>query len=183
MTTTSTTTSERALSLLGYGAGPEHVAAACGVEVSTISKLLSDANFAAQVAELRFKNLSKHNERDNKYDRLEDELIDKLDTLKDLMCNPIQVLKALQIINAAKRRGSSAPEMLGTQQQVLVLNMPVSIIQKFTTNVNNQVVQAGSQELVTIQSATLLDQVKNRIKDVANGLPNKTGSAITVSEI
>jgi transcriptional regulator with XRE-family HTH domain len=174
-------TKERALELLGYGALPEQVAAACGVEASYISQLLSDEMFAAQVAELRFTHLSKHNARDSKYDRMEDELLDKLDTLKDLIHNPQMVLKALQILNAAKRRGSSTPQLIGAQQTVLSLTMPIAVVNKFTVNIHNQVVQAGDQELVTIQSSTLLDQVRNKVKDLPNGnkaLPIKEGISV-----
>jgi len=175
-----TSTESKALSLLGYGCGPEHTAAACGVEVSRISQLLSDANFAAQVAELRFQHLSKHNERDNRLDSLEDELITKLELLKDLMCNPMQVLKALQVINGAKRRGASAPEMLGTQQTVVTLSIPITVIRKFETNINNQVVIAGNQELVTIPSATLLDSVKQKLKEA---LPHGSLRTSKIGEI
>lgn len=152
----------RSLELLGSGASPEQVAAALGVDASRISQLVSDPTFAAQVAELRFQSLHKHNVRDNKYDALEDHLLDKLDTLKDMMFKPQEILKALQVLNAAKRRGASAPEMINTQHTVVVLNMPVKLVNKFSVNVNNQVIQAGSQELVTMQSSTLLDQLKQR---------------------
>lgn len=165
MANVGTSTRERALALLGYGSGAAHVAAACGVTESDISQLVSDPEFAAQVAELRFKNLSKHNDRDSKLDTLEDELIEKLNTLKDLMYRPMEVLKALQVINSAKRRGASSPEMLAGNQKVVTLVMPTVVIQRFQTNINNQVIVAGNQELVTIPSATLLDSVKQKQKE------------------
>ena len=168
--TTTTTTEERAMTLLGYGANPESVAAACGVDPSRISQLVSDPHFAAQVAELRFQNLAKYNERDSKYDTLEDELLEKLDTLKDLICNPMQVLKALQVLNTAKRRGSSSPEAIINNTQIVNLSMPTIIITKFQTNQNNQVIKAGSQDLVTIPSHRILDQAKQKAKEISDGL-------------
>lgn len=154
-TATPTSTESRALSLLGQGLGPETVASAIGVSVSRISQLLSETDFAAAVADLRFKNLSKHNERDNEYDRLEDELITKMRDLMPFMVRPMEVARVLQIINAAKRRGSSTPESITNQQTVVQLNMPVSIYQKFTVNANNQVIQAGQQQLITVQSGNM----------------------------
>ena len=154
-TSTPTSTESRALALLGQGLGPETVASAIGVSVSRISQLLSETEFAASVAELRFKNLSKHNERDNEYDRLEDELISKMRDLMPFMVRPMEVARVLQIINAAKRRGSSTPESITNQQTVVQLNMPVSIYQKFTVNANNQVIQAGQQQLITVQSGNM----------------------------
>jgi hypothetical protein len=154
-TATPTSTESRALQLLGQGLGAEMVASAVGVSVSRISQLLSETEFAAQVADLRFRNLSKHNERDSEYDKLEDELIIKMRDLMPFMVRPMEVARVLQIINQAKRRGSSAPESITNQQTVVQLNMPVSVYQKFTVNANNQVIQAGQQQLITVQSGNM----------------------------
>lgn len=163
MSTTTTTTEARALSLLGQGLGPEVVAAAIGVSTSRISQLLSDPEFSAKVAEARYNNLAKHNSRDAAYDAMEDSLIEKLRDLMPYMMRPMEVLKAIQVINSAKRRGSSAPEAITGQQTVVQLIMPTQIMQSFTTNINNQVIKAGEQDLVTVQSASmtkLLDKLK-----------------------
>jgi len=155
MTTTTTATESRALSLLSQGLGPEVVAAAVGVSTSRISQLLSDPEFSAKVAEGRYENLAKHNTRDSAYDSMEDSLIEKLKDLMPYMMRPMEVLKAIQVINAAKRRGSSAPESIISQQTVVQLLMPTQILQTFTTNINNQVIKAGTQDLVTVQSASM----------------------------
>lgn len=155
-----TTAESRALALLGNGIGPEQVAQAVGLTASRISQLLSDEQFAAQVAELRFEALSKHNERDSAYDSLEDELIEKMRDCLPLMVRPHEVLRAIQVINAAKRRGSSAPSSITEQHTIINLIMPTSILSEFSINANNQVVQAGDQPLVTIQSGTLLNKIK-----------------------
>jgi hypothetical protein len=160
MSQSPTSTESRALTLLGQGIGPEMVAAAIGVSVSRVSQLLSDPQFASEVADLRFRALSKHNERDSRYDAAEDLLVEKLHDLIPFMMKPFEVLKAIQIINAAKRRGSSAPESITSQQNVVQLIMPTQIFNNFTkqeitVNVNNQVIKAGEQDLVTIQSSSM----------------------------
>jgi len=99
MSTTTTATEARALSLLGQGLGPEVVAAAIGVSTSRISQLLSDPEFSAKVAEARYNNLAKHNSRDAAYDAMEDSLIEKLRDLMPYMMRPMEVLKAIQVIN------------------------------------------------------------------------------------
>ena len=43
------------------------------------------------------------------------------------MVRPMEVARVLQIINAAKRRGSSAPEAITNQQTVVALNMPINV--------------------------------------------------------
>lgn len=155
-----TGTESRALELLGSGLPPETVAAAVGVTVSRISQLLSDETFAAEVAELRYKNLANHNARDSSYDGLEDKLLEKMKDLIPFMMKPSEILRAIQVINGAKRRGQSTPESIVNQQTVVQLLMPTQIMQKFTTNINNVVVQAGEQELVTMQTGVLLNKLK-----------------------
>ena len=153
-------TEERALKLLGEGVAAEQVAAAVGVTPSRISQLLSDERFSARVAELRYINLSKHNARDASLDALEDEIIQKLQQTLPLVMRPMELTRMLQTVNAAKRRGSSTPDAILTKQQVVTLNLPQVVINKFTTNIQNQVVQAGEQQLITMQSGTLLEKVK-----------------------
>lgn len=167
MSTTTSTTETRALALLSQGLGPEVVAAAVGVSTSRISQLLSTPEFAAQVAEGRYENLAKHNQRDNAYDSMEDSLLAKLKDCLPFMMRPMEILKAIQVINAAKRRGSSAPESITSQQTVVQLIMPTQVLQSFTTNVNNQVIKAGQQDLVTVQSASM-DKLLSSSKGLRN---------------
>lgn len=170
MSTTTTTTEDRALQLLGAGVPPESVANALGVSPSRISQLLSDETFKEQVILLRYENLQKHNARDNAYDGLEDELLIKLRRSLPMIIRPAEILKALQVINAAKRRGQSAPESTVNQATIVNITLPAQVVTKFVTNVNNQVIKAGEQELITIQSGQLLSQVEN--KDQINALPD-----------
>lgn len=161
-------TETRALKLLGGGHGPEVAATATGVSVSRISQLLSDPEFAAEVSELRFQNLQKHNERDDKYDSMESKLLVTLEDVLPLMMRPMEILKAIQVINAAKRRGQSAPDTVTHQNTVVNLTMPTLIMQQFTTNINNQVIQAGDQTLETIQSGSMLAAAKAKFAALAS---------------
>jgi hypothetical protein len=74
----------------------------------------------------------------------------------------MEILKAIQVINAAKRRGQSTPESITQQTTILQLNLPTSIINHYSINAQNMVVQAGDQELVTLQAGTLLKKVKDQ---------------------
>jgi hypothetical protein len=158
--TTTTTTEDRALSLLGQGCGPELVASAIGVSVSRISQLLSTPEFAERVAALRFASLARHNERDQRADRIEDLLLEKLENVIPYITDPMKLVAAYTRINAAKRRGSSSPEAITAQTQVVSLNIPSVVInqhikQDITVNINNQVIKAGTQDLITVQSANM----------------------------
>lgn len=159
--TTTSPTEERALSLLGQGCGPELVASAIGISISRVSQLLSDPIFAEKVAELRFKHLARHNERDQRADRIEDMLLEKLENIIPYLMDPMKIVMAYTKINAAKRRGSSSPEAITSQTTVVSLNIPSVVInqhisaQNIQVNTNNQVIRAGSQDLITVQSSNM----------------------------
>lgn len=171
ITTARSSTDKRAISLLGQGLAVEVVATACGVSASYISQLMSKDEVVEEVAGLRFHALQKHNERDDKYDGLEDRLLKQFESMSSTLFDPMKLLKAIQVINSAKRRGQSAPEQISQQNTVVTLIMPTQVVQKFTTNINNQVVNAGEQTLETIQSHTLFDNAKKRMEDrsIENG--------------
>jgi len=168
----SNATEERALALLGKGFNPEIVASSVGISVSRISQLLSDANFASQVSELRFKNLSKHSDRDEKYDKIEDVLIKRMEDCLPLMFKPMEVLRALTQINAVKRKGVSDPSSITNQQEVVQLILPTAIINSFTMNIHNQVVKVGEKNLITIQSGNMENLLQKSKDPNAREVPN-----------
>jgi predicted transcriptional regulator len=159
----STSIEERALNLLGSGIQTEAVASALGVSASRVSQLLSQEEFATKVAALRYENLQAHNRRDSAYDSLEDDLLAKLKKSLPLMVKPDTILKAINIVNSAKRRGQSAPEQVTNSQRVVNLTLPTVLVHQFTVTANNQVASAGDQELQTIQSSSLLRQVEEKL--------------------
>jgi len=159
---TSTSTRERALVLLGQGISVDATAAACGVSAGAISQLLSMDDFAAAVAERRFHALEKHNKQDSEYDTIEETLTTKFKESIPLMMKPMEILKGLQVINAQKRRGASAPESIHDKQTVVSISLPAIILNNFAntaveTNLHNQVVRVGDKDLTTMQSGTLLN--------------------------
>jgi len=160
-----TSTEERALSLLGSGISAEQVAGALGVTPSRISQLLAEEVFSKRVAELRYTNLQKHNERDGQYDSLEDKLITKLERSLPLLVRPESILKAITVVNGAKRRGQSGPQQVTNTQNVVNLILPQVIADKFSVNGDNQVTKAGEQELITMASGNLLKQVEDALAD------------------
>ena len=149
-------TIERAISLLGSGLGAEVVASTLGVSASYISQLLSQEDIATKVTTLRYEALQKHNVRDLGYDALEDKLLEKMDDLLPLMQRPMEVVKALSVVNAAKRRGQSAPESVTQQQTVVQLVLPTQVVNQFQVDVKNTVIKTGDRELLTINPKQLL---------------------------
>lgn len=164
---TTSSVEDRALQLLGAGISSSQVASAIGVSESRISQLLADDIFAGKVSELRYKSLTEHNLRDNKYDKLEDMLIEKLEKSAPLMIRPETILKAITVVNGAKRRGQSHTNTVTDKQNIVQLILPTKVTQKFTTNINNQVIRAGEQELMTMPSTALMSSIEEEeIKEV-----------------
>ena len=171
------------LTMLGNGLSNEIVSTAVGVSPSYISQLLSEEAFAMQVTELRFQNLQKHTERDNSYDSIEDALIEKMRDLLPMMYRPMEVLRAIQVINAAKRRGASAPEQMTINNTVINLNLPKHQMQKIIQNSQGQVVQAGNQVLLTMSSNSLLNTIAQKTEPKTQQLKLESTTQLTDAEL
>jgi len=153
-------TQQRILEMLGNGLAPAVCASALGVSESYISQLLADPEFARQVTERRYTNLQAATVRDRTYDSIEDELIEKMKDMLPLMYKPMEVLRAITVINQAKRRGADAPSNTVINQTIVQLTLPGVISNKFVKDINNQVIEAGEQQLVTIGSKNLTSQLE-----------------------
>lgn len=164
----SQSTDERALTLLGQGIEPSVVASAIGVSPSYISQLLSDKVFAAQVTEQKVAALVKHTARDNAYDEMEDLLQKKFKTSISMMFKPMEVLKAMQVINSLKRRGPGSADGVTQTAEVINLILPTTIVNNYSIapqlekNVNNQVVRIGEQDIITVQSNRMEELLDSR---------------------
>jgi hypothetical protein len=172
--------------LLGGGQPAVVVAQAVGVTESMVSQWMSDASFAAEVTELKFHNLQKFNEMDDKYDGMEKKLATQLEEVIPLLMRPMEIAKVLQTVNNMKRRGQSAPEHVTAQSTVVNLLMPKVIVQQFTTNVNNQVIHAGGQTLETIQGSVLLNAAKAKQAEMSKlglGLHNELKNYTANTEV
>lgn len=166
--------------LLGEGLDPQVVADAVGTSTAYIGQLLTDDAFATRVAELRSKNLKDASERDKRWNKLEDRMIDKLEENVDMIFKPAEVLRAASMINRMQRRGiPSAANLAVTKQTVVQLTMPVQLVQNFTVNHQGEVVEVEGQTLVSMPATTLLQKLQQqtqggegeRYKKVAGYLP------------
>ena len=155
---------DRICKLLGQGIEAGRVASALGCEQSYISQLLADDQFKERVQSLKLDLLQAATERDERINSLEDKLIKKVD---DALANPLQFrtgmeqVRALSMVNNLKRRGANNDGAITQQNNTIVqLVLPTHIVNKFANkdyqlDINNQVIQAGEQSLVTMQSGSL----------------------------
>ena len=173
---TTTSTEERALQLLGDSVPPSIVAQSLGVTEGRISQLLSDAGFAAQVSELRYTKAVAHTARDSSYDDLEDTLLERMKDLLPMMHRPMEVLKAIQVINAAKRRSQSISNPLNEKSNLINLVIPIQVVNRFSTNMQGQVITVDDRELRTIQSGNMDSLVRERSQSENAKLIGTSGS-------
>lgn len=150
---------ERILEMLGNGVPQVAVAAALGVSESYISQLMGDPEFAEEVALRRFQQLQAHTARDSKYDSIEDKLLEKLEHALPQLMKPGEITGVLKVINAAKRRGVVQQELPVGQSQTVVLNIPQVLVNKFSTNIQQQVIEVAGKPLLTIPAEQLLKKV------------------------
>lgn len=162
---------ERLIALLGNGVSPAIAASAVGCSESYVSQLLSDEVISAEVATLRFENLQAATTRDKKMDKLEDSLLDKLETVLPMMMRPGEILKAVATVNAMKRRGSTAPEAMTISNQVVNLQLPQHTTIRFQLSASKEVIEVEGRTLATMPSTQLLLEAKNH---ATNKLPGET---------
>lgn len=193
---------QRALELLGQNFPQHVVATACGISESRISQLMADPQFASRVSELRMLSLQKVAEIDQKYDTMEEKLLDKLEKQLPMVVRPMETARILQTVNAAKRRASNGipdPSGAANGRGVVNITLPNIVVQKFITNVNNQVVevrddsgQAKSLVTATSQRLTALTEdrkaarsqevaIEHDRKDAPTGLRQGSGSQAPVT--
>jgi hypothetical protein len=186
MSTTSSFAKDKIISLLGNS---PHlplatVASACGVTESYVSQVSQDPDSKAAIAELRLKTLERATKLDQNYDKLEEALQRKLAEQLPMIYKPDQAIRAIQVINGAKRRGVVADSQNFDAARTVQLNLPQAFINSFTLNINNQVVSTGSQDLTTLPTSQLakLASAKsagalpapNQLEDANVLLPNES---------
>lgn len=155
------------ISLLGQGHPATTVASALGITESRVSQVASEPEAAAEIANLRYSTLQKYNETDNHYQSLENKLLDKLEQSLVFIQRPMEIARTLQIINGAKRRGQESPQQI-VHQNIVNITLPAQLLQRFTVDGANQVVQVGEQTLLTIPS--------NKVGALANDYAAISGS-------
>lgn len=148
------------MQLLGNGQSPAVVALALGVDISRISQLLSEDDFAQKVAELRFQNLQSATLRDQKYDALEDHFLQKLEDIKDFFVKPQEVFRALVLLNKAQRRGQVDPTAGQQFKTVVKLSLPGVVKAQFQVDANGVVIGVEARELTTMPSNVLMKEVQ-----------------------
>ena len=133
--------------LLASRATRSEAATALGITPSAVTQL------AEQLPQDQ-ESLKRSTAIDEHYDTIEAKLLTQLERTIPMLLRPAEIARTLQIVNGAKRRGVGAIREQGPTH-IIALNLPLAIQNKFTVNSSNQVVSAGTQDLVTMPSAAV----------------------------
>lgn len=180
--------------LLGINLAPETVASAVGCSVSYISQLMSQEDFAGEVAEKRATSLQQQTIRDKSIDSIEDKVIARLEEAVDSRAfyKPNDLLRAFHILNGAKRRGTSVQAGAVMNTTVISLVIPSKVVNKFTVSPRGEVIDVAGQTLVTMPSNELINKLRTgaikggsggeKYSEVAKFLPSAAfGDKVVVS--
>lgn len=160
-------TKEQVLYLLSSTSmGTVEIAQTLGVSPAVVSQLKGDPEFMQKVAERRTTVGLAQIRRDEKIDSLEDKALERMEKVLPLMFKPMEVLKAVQVINGLHRR-SQQKEVLpgGTAEgnQVVSITLPkhtkeATVQVKFNTN--NEIVEVEGRQMVNMPSGEVLKKLE-----------------------
>lgn len=148
----------RILKYLISGCSNQQAADAVGVDVTYVKSLTREEDFSQQLKEGLLQKTNMLVKIDENYEQVELEMSDKLRQLTPSLMTPKDVLTTLKIINGLTRRSKGLSESEQSKLnagQAVRLALPQVIINNFTTNINNEVVRVGADDLVTLNSASI----------------------------
>ena len=99
--------------------------------------------------------------RDERYNSLEDTLLNKLEENIDLFMNPDKILSALERVNKMVRRGAGVPteQTLNIRDSLVSIVLPKVLVQNIQINNENQVVSVQGKTMATIGAKNLLARI------------------------
>jgi hypothetical protein len=150
--------------LLGNNLSITVVASAVGCTEGYITQLMSDEEFASEVAALKIVALQGASKRDASINSIEDRLIRKLSQAVDegAFYKPRDLLSAFTVLNSAKRRGVEHKETTSLPTTVINLNIPAQIARRFVIDQQGEVLQVNDQTLVTMPTSQLLHDLQQK---------------------
>jgi predicted thioesterase len=165
-------TREQAIYLMASTSmGTGEIAATLGVSPSLISQYKEDAEFLNAVASRRMNVSISEIRRDDKKDKIEDTLLEKLDGMAEMMFDPKMVLVALRTVGSLERRSrhKEAPQSGIPEGQTVVSVVLPRHLKEATVEVkvstNNEIVEVGGRAMVNMGAAQVLEQMNNRIEN------------------
>ena len=168
---------EKVKKLLIAGAKPSQVAKSLGCDPSYITQLTMDVNFINEILEARAAEVAAAKNLNERYDRIENKLLDKLEAQVDMLpMKTLELLRALQVTGSRKRETILPdPDSQVEKQTVIHLHLPQRLVQKFVmNNAKNDVVGIGDKILAPMPSTELMKEAEVIEQEIKN-LGQQTG--------
>lgn len=145
---------DKVKNLLARGASPTMVSQMLGCTPQAISMMLAEESFAQSVIEARFAQEQRHVDHDERLDALEETIITNLEASIGFCFKPEVLMRALQIVNGAKRRATSELDRQASvaPREVVVLSLPPVMANAIKMNARGEVIQVGQREMVTLDT-------------------------------
>jgi len=179
---------EKVIELLGDGHSQVIVADALGVSPARINQLLESEEVRAKVAARKISKLTDASKIDSEWDDLETRAMKKMRMSLAMATKPMEIIKILQVANAAKRKAVAADTASANGHAVQVtLVLPGIVHHKFAVAAQtNEIVEIDGQSLVTVSSDTIsrmpLREMPNepkRLQDESSGFQDLKVPTIT----
>lgn len=153
----------RILKLMSGGCTQTQASAATGAPISYVSGLAAEIDFQEHIANAIQKNHEDAVTIDKNYTEIERKLSDVLVKTVGQLTNPKEVLSAIAVVNKLNRKipeGRSANENPNTKDSVVSINIGTAVINNFTVNPKNEVVEVDGRVLETLGSKSLKSVVE-----------------------
>lgn len=160
---------EQILALTEAGMTPATISTHVGVSESYISQILNESSIKKKVIEAQLAVLDERTARDAKYDALEDTLLHKMQSIAPQLYKPQDVLRALQAINKAERRGATSQQLAelsnSREASTIVLELPERVRTKVVKSHTREVISVNDRALITKDSKLLLEEISSAPDD------------------
>ncbi len=154
---------EKILALASAGLSNEAIAAQCGISPSYVSQVLAEDSIKTKVLEAQLSLLDERTKRDSKYDAIEDLLLEKAKSVVSSLYKPQDVLRALQAINKAERRGATSQQLAEIankkETSIVALELPERILTKVVKSSTKEILAVNGRSLITKDTRLLYQEV------------------------
>lgn len=152
------------MELLGNGLSQAVAAEATGCTEGYVSQLMAIPEFRNNVLAKRAAAVQQYKKMDDKMDTLEDAVLDRLQRTIQHCFKPVELSRIFRDINGAKRRSIQSTAGQNTGRQIVQIIMPAVMRDRYqvTVDVNNRVVQIGTDTMVPASATTVHRMAEER---------------------
>lgn len=172
---------DKILALASAGVSNELIARQTGVSASYVSQVLAEDSIRTKVLEAQLNLLDERTQRDAKYDAIEDLLLDKAKTVVSSLYKPQDVLRALQAINKAERRGATSQQLAELankkESSIVALELPDRIKTRIVKSSKQEIMAVNGRALVTKDSRLVYQEITAN-EPISVGSPAETAKEI-----